>query len=351
MMTPQAGMGETGQNADHPLACWCVSDGRAGMANQALGLAEALGRRRPLTITQKRIALRAPYRWLTYSMLGALALDPRAVTSQNGDDITPPWPDVLIGCGRQSLAISLGVRALSGGRTLTVQTQDPRIPANRFDLVFPAAHDGLTGPNVVPLLGAPHRVSETRLAEARAAFEDLLAPLPRPLAAVLIGGDSKHYVLDEPHFERILNALTGLARAGVGLAVTASRRTGPEKTARLRAALDPLGAYVWNGSGSNPYFGLLAHADHVLVTAESTNMVTEAAATGKPVHILSLGGGSEKFDRFHDAMARHGITRPFKGHLETWTYPPLRETDRAAELIDRMLRERDQRERSRPPVV
>ena len=54
----------------------------------------------------------------------------------------------------------------------------------------------------------------------------------------------------------------------------------------------------------------------------SVNMVSEAAATGKPVHVVHLEGGSKKFTRFHEALAARGITRPFAGTLEQWTYDP-----------------------------
>ena len=72
-------------------------------------------------------------------------------------------------------------------------------------------------------------------------------------------------------------------------------------------------AFIWDGSGDNPYFGMLGLADAIIVTADSVTMVSEAAATGKPVHVVALEGGSAKFARFHRAMAEAGITRPFRG--------------------------------------
>ncbi len=56
------------------------------------------------------------------------------------------------------------------------------------------------------------------------------------------------------------------------------------------------------------------------MTADSVSMISEAAATGKPVHILDLDGGSAKFARFHAAMQDAGITRPFTGRIEVWSY-------------------------------
>lgn len=83
---------------------------------------------------------------------------------------------------------------------------------------------------------------------------------------------------------------------------------------------------------------MLGLADHILVTEESTNMVTEAAATGKPVHVIPLKGRSPKFDHFHTQMKSAGITRIFDGTLDSWDYEALNETGRAAKLIVERLR-------------
>ena len=98
--------------------------------------------------------------------------------------------------------------------------------------------------------------------------------------------------------------------------------------------------WIWDGSGDNPYMGYLALADVLVVTADSVNMVSEAAATGKPVFVVDLKGGSRKFRLFHEDMRGKGITRPFEGRLETWIYPPLQETARAAEEIRRRFADR-----------
>ncbi|MBT5646243.1 MAG: hypothetical protein HOJ41_00140, partial [Rhodospirillaceae bacterium] len=95
--------------------------------------------------------------------------------------------------------------------------------------------------------------------------------------------------------------------------------------------------WFWDGSGDNPYFGLLGLADAIVVTADSVSMVSEACATGKPVHVIELDGGSAKFARFHEALRRAGITRPFNGTLESWTYDAPDDTARvAAEIVHRI---------------
>jgi mitochondrial fission protein ELM1 len=211
---------------------------------------------------------------------------------------------------------------------------------DRFDLVVVPGHDRLRGPNVVTTLGALNRVTPERLAVEGAAWAPRLAHLPSPRVAVLIGGDNGVYRLTAERMRRLADDLAALSRAGFGLMVTPSRRTGPVNEAILGAALDAVRADVWDGTGDNPYFGYLALADAIIVTADSVNMVTEAGATGRPVHVVDLEGGSSKFAAFHAAMREAGITRPFEGRIAQWDYPPLLETARVAGIVRDRLRAR-----------
>jgi mitochondrial fission protein ELM1 len=315
------------------LTCWVVSDGKAGMVAQCLGLAEALG----FAPIVKRIQVRRPWRWLPPTLLR----DPLATLGPKGDALTPPWPDVLIASGRQTIASSMAIRRLSGGRTFTVQIQNPVVDASSFDVVVAPRHDRLRGSNVIASVGGLNRITPESLAREAARFAPRVADLPRPLVCVLLGGNNKVYRMTDRIVRRLGARLAELARReGAGLLVTPSRRT---RTAHLRLLRDALAgqpAYIWDGTGENPYLGFLAIADAFVVTADSVNMVSEAATTGKPVYVVPLTGGSGKFRRFHRAMSEAGITRPFEGRLEHWTYPPLRDTAEAAAEIHRRLAER-----------
>jgi len=308
---------------------WAVHDGKVGMANQVIGLAEALG----YPFLEKRLAIRGPWRHLTPQ----LWIQPLAALGPDGDRLAPPWPDVLIAVGRLTTAPALAAKRGGGGRVFWVQVQDPRFARREVDLIVAPAHDPATGDNVFGTLGAVHRVTAARLSEGAAALAPRLAALPRPLVAVLLGGANRVYRASEALFESLVEQLVALAEAGHGLAITPSRRTGAANEALLRRRLAGLPAYIWDGTGDNPYFGLLGLADAVLVTADSVSMVSEAAATGKPVHIIDLEGGSAKFSRFHRALREAGITRPFTGAIESWRYAPPDDTARAAAEIRRRL--------------
>lgn len=264
-----------------------------------------------------------------------MAADPPGARA--GDPIAAPYPDIWIAAGRATLPLSTRMLKWSEGRTFVVQTQDPGARLDRFDLVVPPEHDGLTGANVFPILGAPNRITPEKLALDLARFQDLLAPLPRPRVAVVIGGKSKAHRLPRDHAEamaaQIARAIEGV---GGALLLSFTRRTPAPAREAMTAALSHLPGVIWDGSGENPYFAFLAAADAILVTEDSTNLATDAAATGKPLFVLPMSGRSAKLQRFHAELRRRGIARPFAGELTAPSYPPLLETDRAArELLRR----------------
>lgn len=323
-------MRSVGFQPAEPLEVWAVGDGRAGIENQALGLAEAIARRAPARITIKRVRLRTPWSWLPPGLTPA----PRAALTLNSDAIEPPWPDIWIGCGRASIPLSMGVRGWSKGRTFVAQLQDPRVNPREFDVVVPPIHDRLEGQNVLPIVGACHRVTQERLDQAQMDYPIALDDYPSPRCAVLIGGKSKRQDIGPKRAREIADALVRVQRqTGGTLMTTLSRRTGEQARVALRAWLAPHSAVFYEGEGLNPYFALLAAADIIFVTADSVNMATEAAATGKPIYVLPVDGVGGKIDRFLASLARRGCARPFKGKVELWTYPPLLETDRVAAAV------------------
>jgi mitochondrial fission protein ELM1 len=302
-----------------PLACWVITDGKAGMESQCVGLAEALG----LAPIIKRVRLRPPWRYVTpYLRLGG-----RLQFEAGSSALDPPWPDLVIATGRHSVAAALFVRtqSINAGRpALAVQLQDPVISPRNFDLVVVPRHDELEGANVVSTRGALHRVTPERLHESAAFWAPRFAHLRRPYIAVLIGGSNAAYRFGAPEMKLLAEQL---ARAASGLKasllITPSRRTGEESLRILRSALRASPHFIWDGEGENPYFGLLALADFIVVTADSVNMVSEAAVTGKPVYVVELPGGSEKFARFHRRLREEGVTRAFLGTLEPYSYGPV----------------------------
>lgn len=311
---------------------WVLHDGKAGMASQALGLAEATG----FPFVEKSLTVRAPWAYLPPQ----LWLAPLAAVSDGGLPLRPPWPNVVIGCGRNTAAPALAIRRASGARTIAAQIQDPRLGRGAFDLMVVPEHDQLRGPRVITSKGALNRVTREKLAEAAQRFPEL-ANLPRPILGVLIGGANRAYSLGLDRLGQIADTIAlSVKAAGGSVVVTPSRRTGAEGVALLRARLQGLPAAICDMTGDNPYYAYLAVADAFLVTADSVSMISEAAMTGKPVHVIELDGGDAKFARFHRAMQESGITRPFTGQIESWRYQPLDDTARAGTALRALVLDR-----------
>ncbi len=311
---------------------WVLHDGKAGMASQALGLAEATG----FPFIEKSLTVRSPWAYLPPQ----LWLAPLAAVDDGGLPLRPPWPDVVIGCGRNTAAPALAIRRASGGRTIAAQIQDPRLGRRAFDLMVVPEHDRLRGPRVVTSKGALNRVTPEKLDEAARRFPELAA-LPRPILGVLIGGSNRAYHLGLDRLVQIADAIAASVKAtGGAVVLTPSRRTGAEGVALLRERLQGLQAVIWDMTGDNPYYAYLAVADAFLVTADSVSMISEAAATGKPVHVIELAGGDAKFARFHRALREAGITRPFAGRVESWRYQRLDDTARAGAALRALVLDR-----------
>lgn len=307
---------------------WIITEDLAGTRNQCLGVAEALG----VIPIVKTITLKEP--WKTLSPY--LGFEGSYMFS--GDGLLPPWPDLLIASGRKTIAASRFIKNKSGGKTFTVQIQDPRVSNKNFDLVAVPFHDPTRGENVLVTHAAPNRITDQKLNAARIEFENLLSHLSSPRVAVMIGGNSKSHRMTPTITNNLCSQILNLAEQGVGVMITASRRTSPANERILKEKLSHKNIYYWDGTGTNPYFGFLAWADALFVTSDSTSMISEAATTGKPVYVIPLESSSKR----HDKMLKHfqdlGITRPFKGVLEDWHYQPLRDAQYVAEEIRRKSR-------------
>jgi mitochondrial fission protein ELM1 len=321
------------------LTIWAVSDGRAGMENQVLGLAEAIARLTPATIVTKHIRYAPAFdRWPT-----ALKVVPDAMLRGDSDPLKAPYPDIWIAAGRATLPHSLRMRQRSHGKTLVVQLQDPKAKLSAFDLVIAPEHDGLNAAHVLALLGSTNRIAPERLETAYAQWRGRIEAFRRPYVTALIGGPSKAYDLSADRAAALaLQVKLAVQEAGGTLLMTVSRRTPAAAQAVFHDILKDVPGLFFDGTGENPYFAFLQAADHILVTEDSVNMTTEAASTGKPIQVLAMDRvkSKAKFHDFHEGLQARGITRPFTGHLESWGYAPLNETRRAAQHVLEVLAEK-----------
>ncbi len=309
--------------APHSPRTWTLSDGHAGNVRQADALARALGLtvERDVTLRAGALArLLAPRTWP-----GAA----RAFGPQFADALVSP-PELAIGCGRQG---ALATRLLRARGRRAVQILDPRIDPRHWDVVIAPEHDGLRGKNVVTLLGSLHPIDEAWLAGARAAFP-MFDALPRPRTALLLGGPSAHARFTHDEIAAFLEWLRERVRSdGGSLLATTSRRTPPQVAALLRDTARELPGFAWTGDadGANPYAGVLAFADRIVCSADSVNMLSEAAATAAPLYVVGIERVGGRPRRFADALVARGRAHACGADFDADApATPLRETTRVA---------------------
>ena len=128
---------------------------------------------------------------------------------------------------------------------------------------------------------------------------------------------------------------------GMSAAITPSRRTSRAVKQALAEALaaDAFGS-LWDGTGENPYLGILGLAERLVVTGDSISMVSEALATGRPVHVLPLEGHGKRQHAFLARMAEERRISMIEGDDLDWSFggcPPVNSTTKIAAHIRRTL--------------
>lgn len=305
----------TGEDA----AVWVLADPRAGTAAQALGIAERLGAPFRAVPLAWGAAASLPLAWP--SLLG-LAPAVRAA-------FRPPWPRLVLSAGRRSATVALWL-ARRGART--VHCMRPPFGRHRFDLLVLGRHDAPPdAPNILPILGATHRVSPAALEAARREWA-VLGELPAPRVALLAGGKVRATGMDTNVAMSLGATVAGFA--GSVMAST-SRRTGGAATAALAGALAgvPHRLFRWGDAGANPYPGFLAWADAVVVTGDSVSMLSEALATDGPVFVADPGGIGPRHRALHASLYAAGQARPLSRDPSFFARAPLDESGRVAAAI------------------
>lgn len=221
-------------------------------------------------------------------------------------DALSSTPDIVLASGRRAVPYLKAVRSKWRYQTLTVFLKDPRTGPQTADLIWVPAHDKLRGNTVIVTDTGPHGHTQAKQAEAAGQLEGQLPEnrLPRPWLGVLLGGATKKVPYEEATITAFLEALKTASTHAGSVLITASRRTPPPLLEAARTA--HANVWLWDGTGHNPYPGMLGTCDAFLVTGDSHNLVSEALSTGKQVMVFRPTGLPSKFSRFLDQMTSSG---------------------------------------------
>lgn len=308
--------------------CWAIHDGAAGNRRQAIALAEALGwgfdeKLSVPDVLSKRFAPRlVPFIKQPYGKAFTEAM-------QNP-------PAYVIGCGRQA---ALATRLLKQAGSFAIQILNPRLPSHHWDVVIAPTHDLLTGSNVISTVGSLHDVTSNSLELWRAQVSALTS-LKSPRTLVLIGGTSRMALFNENLIEVMFSKLEyDLAMHGGSLIICGSRRTPKHIAENIRDRFSGINFPVWfdEGDGENIYHSALAHADQIVLTPDSVNMISEACATQLPVFIAEPERAIGRMKILLDHLLKIGRVQAQCREMLPFSITPLNTMPNVLEQLKRFL--------------
>jgi mitochondrial fission protein ELM1 len=308
---------------------WLIDAYRAGERGQVRALVDALGWPCETKVLSYRSHVFLPH------VLGQSTL--RGITADSAAKLVAPWPDLVISCGVRNEPVCRWIRAQSRGKTRYVHVGRPWASLDKFELVVTTPQYRVPEhPNVLNNMLTLHSVTAQRLSQAREEWEVAFADLPRPHFAVVAGGDSGPFTLGPKAATRLGQQASRMASAhGGSLLVSTSSRTSKAAVNALQEAITvPNYCYRWQAADNeNPYMGILAWADRLIVTGDSIAMLSEACATRKPVMIFDLGGMRDPSDGSDRDFRPGGALYAF---LLRWLWQPL---SRDITLVHAQLRQ------------
>ena len=298
-----------------------LTQGMHGMISQVEGLAKAMG----LTYKHQTIKLK-PF-W---------NLIPPQISPISENLVKDKFvcdSKIIISCGRKSVIPSIALKKRLGKEIFTIHIQNPKVSFKHFDLIISPEHDNLKGNNVITTTGAIHYLTKKEIKENSNYLE--LQEEKKKLVAFIIGGPNKYYAYTEKTIHRTFNKIKTLFTPDkYRIIIIPSYRT-PEKVIKIAFDTFSSNHHVVKQVDKSAYLSALGISDYIVVTCDSTSMISEAAVTGKPVYIAMMQSikNNYRFKRFYNKLYELGITRELKDNVDTWSYEKLNEVDRITPLI------------------
>ena len=240
------------------------------------------------------------------------------------------FPSIMLTCGRRVAGISIAIKMRAdraGADMTTIHLQDPRLDPAFFDMLIVPQHDRVRGNNVIVTKAALNKMSQSHITASANAVPELWQTAASPRVVVLLGGDNRRYKISHDMTTRMAQQLAAFATTNnANLFLVPSRRCPNTVLRHLQTALPQDHCMSTANDQPNPYPGILAMADAVIVTSDSINMASEAASTGKPVLIAYWRPETGRIAKFHQTMRDNNHTEPLTRSWPTKPFAPLNES-------------------------
>ena len=298
-----------------------LTQGMHGMISQVEGLAKALD----LTYKHQTIKLKPFWNFMPpkISPISENLVKNKFVCDSK----------IIISCGRKSVIPSIALKKRLGKEIFTIHIQNPKVSFKHFDLIVSPEHDNIKGDNVITTTGAIHYLTRKEIKENSNYLG--LEEKKKKLVAFIIGGPNKYYAYTEQVIHQTFNKVKTLFTPDkYKIIVIPSYRT-PKEVIKKAYDTFNFNHYVVKEVDKKAYLSALAISDHIVVTCDSTSMISEAAVTGKPVYIAMMESikNNYRFKKFYNKLQELGITRELKDNIDTWSYENLNEAGRIASLV------------------
>ena len=299
-----------------------LTEGLHGMISQVEGLAKALD----LDYFHEKIVLNNPWNFVPPSFTPKHKL---IFKNQIEKDY-----DIIISCGRKSVIPSIILKKNSNKKIINIHIQNPKVSLTNFDFVIVPEHDGIDGNNVFVSNGAIHYVTMDEIIE-NSNYLKKKVQKDKDIITLILGGPNKYYDYTDENMINIFSKIKkNLDEKNLQLIVIPSNRT-PTKTIQFAKEYFNNNRLVIENIDKKAYLSSLALAKFIIVTCDSSSMISEAALTGKPLYVAMIPPRrrDKRFQKFRNLLESKNVIRYLENDLDIWNYEKLDETKRIAQLI------------------
>ncbi len=242
--------------------------------------------------------------------------------------------DIIISCGRKSVIPSIYLKKNSNKNIINIHIQNPKVSFNNFNYIIAPEHDGISGKNVISSKGALHYLTIEEIEKFKAYLFNKINT-KKGILTLILGGPTKYYNYSTKNIRSIFSKIKDLTeKNNLHLIVIPSNRT-PKETVLLAKSEFVKDTTIIETVDKKAYLSALCIAKYIIVTCDSSSMISEAAITGKPVYVamIETKRSDKRFIDFRNLFENMNILRKLDDKLETWSYEKLDEANRVAKLI------------------
>ena len=247
--------------------------------------------------------------------------------------------DIIISCGRKSVIPSIHLKNSSKKKIFNIHIQDPKVDFKNFDLIVAPEHDSIEGQNVITTKGAIHYLTENEIIKNKDYLNSFIKKDKRKICSLILGGPTKYYEYSSKNLENIFSILNELLKKNYfQLVVIPSMRT-PKDTIDYATEYFGGNHTIINNVDKKAYLSALSKSECLVITCDSSSMISEAAMTGKPIYVANIlpKKNDKRFKKFRDLFRELNITRNLGEEEKNWNYQKLDETNRIAKIIKQKI--------------